>query len=53
MGVIVPQPFRGVLKKKCSEKNASNYRRKPMSKCDFNKAAKQSKFAEYYQNTFS
>ena len=35
------QWFRGVLKKRCSEKMQQIYRRTPMPKCDFNKVAKQ------------
>ena len=31
------QPFRGVLRKKCSEIMQQIYRRTPMSNCDFNK----------------
>ena len=33
------QPSRGVLRKRCSENMHQIYRRKPMSKCDFNKVA--------------
>ena len=58
------QPPRGVLKKRCPENMQQIYRRTPMSKCDFNKVAKQlywnrtsawvfsCKFAAYFQNTF-
>ena len=35
------QPSRGVLMKRCSEIMQQIYRRTPMSKCDFNKVAKQ------------
>ena len=35
------QPFRGVLRKSCFENMQQIYRRTPMSKCDFNKVAKQ------------
>ena len=38
---IKKQPSRGVLKKRCSENIQQIYRRTPMSKCDFNKVAKQ------------
>ena len=34
------QPFRGVLRKRCSEKMQKIYRT-PMPKCDFNKVALQ------------
>ena len=56
------QPPRGVPTKRCSE-NMQQIYRTPMSKCDFNKAAKQlywnhtsawvfsCKFATYFQNT--
>ena len=59
------QPFRGVLRKSCSENMQQIYRRTPMLKCDFNKFAKQlywnrtlawvfsSIFAAYFQNIFS
>ena len=40
------QPSRGVLKKRCSENMQQIYKRTPMSKCDFNKATKQSNFIE-------
>ena len=52
------QPFRGVLRKMCPE----NAQKTPMSKCDFNKVAKQNhnlawvlscRLAVYFQNTFS
>ena len=33
------QPSRGVFKKRCSESMQKMYRRTPMPKCDFNKAA--------------
>ena len=58
------QPFRGVLRKRCSENMQQIYRRTPMSKCDFDKAAKRlywnhnsvlvfpCKFTVYFQNTF-
>ena len=35
------QPFRGVLRKRCSENMEQIYRRTPMPKCDFNKTALQ------------
>ena len=35
------QPFRGVIKKRCSENMQQIYRRTPMPKCDFNKVALQ------------
>ena len=35
------QPFRGVLRKRCSENMQQIYRRTPMPKCDFNKVEKQ------------
>ena len=35
------QLFKGVLLKRCSENMQQIYRRKPISKCDFNKVAKQ------------
>ena len=38
---IQKQPSRGVLRKSCSENMQQIYRRTPMSKCDFNKVAKQ------------
>ena len=58
------QPFRGFLRKRCSENMQQNYRRSPMPKCDFNNVAFQlywnrnsawmfCKFAAYFQNTFS
>ena len=40
-GLINKQPFRGVLRKKCSEDMQQNYRRTPMLKFDFNKVALQ------------
>ena len=57
------QPTRGVLKTRCSENMQQIYRRTPMPKCDFNKAAKQlywntstwlfsCKFVAYLQNNF-
>ena len=33
------QPSRGVLRKRCSKNMPQIYRRTPMPKCDFNKAA--------------
>ena len=59
------QPLRDVPRKKCSENMQQICRRTPMSKCDFNKVAKQlywnhtsawvfsCKFAAYLQSTFS
>ena len=38
---IQKQPFRGVLKKMCSENTQQIYRRTSMPKCDFNKIALQ------------
>ena len=38
---IQKQPSRGVHSKSCSENMQQIYRRTPMSKCDFNKIAKQ------------
>ena len=38
---IQKQPSIGVLIKRCSENMLQIYRRAPMSKCDFNKVAKQ------------
>ena len=35
------QPFKDILKKRCSENMLQIYRRTPMLKCDFNKVAKQ------------
>ena len=40
--VFQNQPFRGVLKKSCSENMLQIYRRAPMPKCDFNKVAHRS-----------
>ena len=63
--ILQKQPPRGVLWKRCSENMQKIYRRTPMSKYDFNKAALQlywnytsawvfsCKFAAYFQNTFS
>ena len=57
------EPFRGVLKNRCSENMQQIYRRTPIPKCDFNKVAKQlywnrtsawvfsCKFAAYFKNT--
>ena len=62
---IQKQPPRSVPRKKCSENMQQIYKRTPMRKCDFNKAAKQfywnhtlawvfsCKFAAYFQSTFS
>ena len=59
------QPSRGVLRKRRFENMQQIYRRAPIPRCDFNKAAKQLcwnhtstlacsyKFAAYLQNTFS
>ena len=61
-GYFEKQPFRGVLRKRCSE-NMQQIYRTPIPKCDFNKVAKQlywnrtsiwvffCKFAAYFQNT--
>ena len=58
------QPSRDVLPKRCSRNMRQIYRRTPMSKCDFNKIAKQlywnhtsayvfsCKFATYFRTTF-
>ena len=58
------QPFRGVLRKRCSANMLQIYRRTPVPKCDFNKVALQlywnytsvclfsCKFAAYFQNSF-
>ena len=35
--LVQKQPFRGVLRKRCSENMQQIYRRTPMPKCDFNK----------------
>ena len=63
--IFQKQPPRGVPRKRCSENIQEIYRRTPMPKCDFNKVALQfywnhtlawafsSKFAAYFQNTFS
>ena len=37
---IQKQPSRGILKKKRSENMQQIYRKKPMTKCNFNKDAK-------------
>ena len=37
VGIQQKQPFRGVLRKRCSEDMQQIYRRTPMSKCEFNK----------------
>ena len=42
--VIQKQPFRGVLRKRCSKNVQQIHKRTPMSKCDFSKVAKH----EYY-----
>ena len=59
------QPFRGVLSKRYSENMQQTYRRTPMPKCDFNKAALQlylnhtstwvfsCKFAAYFRTLFT
>ena len=59
------QSPRGVPRKNCSKYMQQNYRRTPMTKCDFNKVAKQLswnrtsawvfsyKFAAYFHNIFS
>ena len=39
--IIQKQPPRGVLRKRCSENIQQIYRRTPMLKCHFNKAALQ------------
>ena len=61
---IQKQPSRVALKKRCSENMQQIYRRTSISKCDFNKVAKQlywnqtsawvlsCKFAAYFQNIF-
>ena len=52
---VQKQPFRGVLRKRCSENMQQIYMRTPMPKCDFNTSAWvfSCKFAAYFQNTFS
>ena len=59
------QPSKGALRKSCSENMQQICRRTPMPKCDFSKVTLQlywnqiltrllfSKFAAYFQNTFS
>ena len=37
VGIQQKQPFRGVLRKRCSEDMQQIYSRTPMSKCEFNK----------------
>ena len=44
------QPSRGGLWKRCSENMLQIYRRAPMPKCDFNKAAKKKVFWKYAAN---
>ena len=39
--LLQKQPLKGVLEKRCSENMQQIYRRTPMPKCNFNKAAKQ------------
>ena len=63
--LLQKQPLKGVLEKRCSENMQQIYRRTPMPKCNFNKAAKQlywyrtsawvfsSKFPAYFLNIFS
>ena len=49
------QPFRGVLRKRCSENMQQIYRRTPMPKCDFNHTSPwvfSRNFAAYFQNNF-
>ena len=58
------QPFRGGLRKRCSENMQQICWRKPIQKCDFNKVSKQlcwnhssrwvfsCKFTEHFQSTF-
>ena len=41
VSIFQKQPFRGVLRKKCSENMQQNYRRTPMPNFDFNKVALQ------------
>ena len=53
---LLKQPTRSALTKRCSENMQQVYRRTPMSKCDFNKAATQLNFphifrAPFYRNT--
>ena len=62
-GYSQKQPSRGVCRKRYSENMQQTYKRTLMSKCDFNKVAKQlyrnhtsawvfsCKFAAYFQNT--
>ena len=49
------QPFKGVLRKTCSENIQEIYRRTHMQKCNFRTLAWvfSCKFAAYFQNTFS
>ena len=51
------QPFRGALKKSCSENMQQIYRWTPMSKCDFKNRTSarvfSCKLATYFQNNFS
>ena len=44
--ILQKQPSRGVLQKRCSENMQQIYRRPPMPKCDFNKAALQGRCSE-------
>ena len=50
---LLKQPTRSVLRKRCSENMQQVYRRTPMSKCDFNKAATQLNFLHIFRTTFS
>ena len=64
-GYLEKQPFRGALRKRCSENMQQIYRRTPIPKCDFNKVTLQlywnyisawvfcCKFTAYFQNTLS
>ena len=45
------QPFRGILRKRCSENTQQIYRRTPMSNCDFNKVALHG-CSPFYKNTY-
>ena len=46
------QPFKGVLRKRCSENMQEIYRRATMPKCDFNKVVLLREFHEIFHNSF-
>ena len=64
VSAVQKQPFRDVLRKRCSENIQQIYWRTPMPKCNFNRVAKQlywnctsawvfsCKFVAYFQNNF-